>query len=134
MTKCGSGFYTTSPIRINKSSPTIKNSTFASNESRTISVPDGGAPEIADNHFSMGKISSAAIYYSAGEGKTGDINIHGNYVEGGTNIAIEVSAAKSSVTATALSGNTSSARRGLPRQLLRPRNPRRHHRKHAERQ
>ena len=105
VTKCGSGFYVKAPIRINKSSPTIKNSTFASNESRTIWI-EAGSPEIADNHFSLGKSSATAIYYGAGTSQTGNVNIHGNYAEGGTSTAIEVSAAASSITATTLSGNT----------------------------
>ncbi|HEY7456684.1 MAG TPA: right-handed parallel beta-helix repeat-containing protein, partial [Solirubrobacterales bacterium] len=105
VTNSGSGFYVKAPIKINKSSPTIKNSAFANTGFWTIWVTAGGSPEIADNSFV--NIDRAAIYWVAAAGDTGDVNIHGNYIEGGkTDGGIYVDAGASSVTATTLSGNT----------------------------
>ncbi len=106
VTKCGSTYWAKPAIQIKQSSPRIENSKFLSNDLWAIWMPEGGAPEIADNFFSTVG-GRSAIYYQAGEGKTGNINIHGNFIEGGkTDAAISVNASKSSITATTLSGNT----------------------------
>jgi hypothetical protein len=73
---CGTG-----GIAINGSSPTIKNSTLEHNASYGIKVSEGGSPEIANNRLANNPQSE--IYYSAGGTKTGEVNIHGNEVEGG---------------------------------------------------
>ena len=106
MSKSGSEYYVRAPIKIVKSSPTIKNSTFTNNAFWNIWVPEGGSPEIANNSFSLGTARSA-IYYQATTGQTGDVNIHDNYIEGGEiDPPIYVGANNSSVTGTTLSGNT----------------------------
>ena len=97
----GSGFRPT--VEVKASSPTITNSTFRKNGNYGIYAPEGGAPEIAHNSF----INSAwAIYYVSGEGKTGEVNIHDNFIEGGTS-GISASINKGSLaTGKTLSGNT----------------------------
>lgn len=105
VSKSGSSFYTKPAVKIVKSSPLIENSTFANDQFWTIWAPEGGAPEIANNKFIS--FNRSAIYYEAAAGQTGDINIHGNYMEGGeTDPAIYVGASGSAVTGTTLSGNT----------------------------
>ncbi|HEU4705601.1 MAG TPA: RHS repeat-associated core domain-containing protein, partial [Solirubrobacterales bacterium] len=105
ISNAGSEFYVKAPIQINKSSPTIENSVLANSAFWAIWIPEGGSPVIANNIF-LG-IGRSAIYYTAGEGQTGNINIHGNFIEGGkTDPAISVKGAKSAITATTLSGNT----------------------------
>ena len=105
ITKSGSSLYAKPAVKIVKSSPRIENSTFASNQFWTIWAPEGGSPEIANNKFLS--FHRSAIYYEAAAGQAGDINIHGNFLEGGeTDPAIYVGASGSAVTATTLSGNT----------------------------
>jgi RHS repeat-associated protein len=76
---CGGGV-----VKVNGgSSPTIKNSTFRKSTNSPVRVYDGGAPEIANNEFLSN--SATAIYYRASGTQTGEINIHGNLIEGGSN-------------------------------------------------
>ena len=110
ISKSGSETYVKPPIRINKASPTIKNSTIKNSGYHAIYIPEGGSPEIADNTILSsggygGTYKRGAIRYVAGKEVTGNVNIHGNYVEkcGG---GIDVTAAGSSVTATSLGGNS----------------------------
>jgi RHS repeat-associated protein len=72
---CGDG-----GIAVNGSSPTIKNSTLEHNASFGIKVTEGGSPEIANNRFANPNYN---IYYYASGTQKGEINIHGNEVEGG---------------------------------------------------
>jgi RHS repeat-associated protein len=72
---CGDG-----GIVIHGSSPTIKNSVIEHNDSFGIKVPEGGSPEIANNRFANPNYN---IYYNAAGTQKGEINIHGNEVEGG---------------------------------------------------
>jgi len=79
----------TGAIGIKGSSPTIKNSTFSHSYGYAIKVTEGGSPEIANNRFVAGILYS--IYYKAISTQSGEINIHGNEVEGGTNgIYVEI--------------------------------------------
>ena len=92
-------------IWIKGSSPTIANSTIKNAPYRGIWVDGGGAPEIANNTL----LNSywGAIVYDATTGQTGDVNIHGNVVEGGVKTAaIDISASGSSITGKSLGGNT----------------------------
>ncbi len=91
-------------IWIKKSSPTITNSTVFNSRQDGIRVEEGGAPEIADNDIINSY--STAIYYRASElSHTGEINIHGNAVEGGGS-GIDVNATGSAVGAKTLGTNT----------------------------
>jgi hypothetical protein len=95
-------------ISIKKSSPRITNSTFHSAGYYAIHVPNGGAPEIANDIFLNGE--KTPIYYRASTGETGEINIHDNYLEAGENTlyggGIDIAVSGSTVTAKTLSGNT----------------------------
>jgi parallel beta-helix repeat protein len=71
-------------------SPTIINSTFRKSSSGGITVQGGGGPEIANNSFVAN--SGTGIYYAAFSTEKGQVNIHDNLIEGGTN-GIEVSIA-----------------------------------------
>ncbi len=73
---CGTG-----DINVEGSSPTIKNSTISHSSNYGISVPVGGGPELANNHLFAN--SNTSIRYLAGSGQSGQLNIHGNTVEGG---------------------------------------------------
>ena len=70
------------------SSPTITNSTLRKSSTGAIRVQGGGSPEIANNTL-IGN-SAFGIFYSAFSTEAGQINIHDNFIEGGTN-GIEVS-------------------------------------------
>jgi RHS repeat-associated protein len=89
-------------IWIKRSSPRIVNSTIANSPNYSIWIPEGGSPEIAEDLIANG--ARAAILYSASTGKSGEVNIHGNVIEG-TNAGIIVNATGSTVTGKALSGN-----------------------------
>jgi len=93
----------TGAVAVNgSSSPTIKNSTFSKTSGYAIRVPEGGAPEIADNLV----LGSSGISYEAAGTKTGEINIHGNFVEGGANGIIANITSSGSVVGKNLGGNT----------------------------
>jgi len=62
-------------------SPTITNSTIRKSSSSGIRVDAGGSPEIADNALMS---NTVGIAYLASGTKTGEVNIHDNFVEGGT--------------------------------------------------
>jgi RHS repeat-associated protein len=70
-------------IAIEGVSPKITNSTIRNSYSSGIYVNSGGGPEIANNDFLAN--ADYGIYYLAGGALTGEINIHDNFVEGGTN-------------------------------------------------
>jgi RHS repeat-associated protein len=81
---CGDG-----AVVIKGSSPTIKNSTFEHDASFAIDATGGGSPEIANNRFANPNYN---IYYNAAGTQKGEINIHGNEVEGGqVGIEVEIS-------------------------------------------
>ncbi len=75
---CGTG-----TINIKESSPTITNSTIRKGANYGIIVENGGSPEIANNNF-IGN-ATYAVNYTAASTKTGEVNIHDNFVEGGAN-------------------------------------------------
>ncbi|HWN73752.1 MAG TPA: right-handed parallel beta-helix repeat-containing protein, partial [Solirubrobacterales bacterium] len=90
-------------ITIEGSSPTIVHSTIREACGYGITALSGGAPEIAEDTFVK---AGAAIAYSASSGQSGEINIHDNYVEGGSSgIGVSVKSG-ASVNAKALRGNT----------------------------
>ncbi|HEY2335395.1 MAG TPA: right-handed parallel beta-helix repeat-containing protein [Solirubrobacterales bacterium] len=100
------GFVTGSPaIEINGGAgPTISNSTIRNNQHAGIKVTEGGAPEITNDHLAAN--GSTAIQYAANKGNSGEINIHGNHIEGGTGgIAVTIESG-ATVNAKELSGNT----------------------------
>jgi RHS repeat-associated protein len=79
--KYGGGGLPATSIYVNRSSPTIKNSTIHHSSNRGIYASDGGAPEIADNTLYANKVG---IEYLADGTETGEINIYGNSLEGGS--------------------------------------------------
>ena len=92
-------------VEISAASPTITNSVFYKNKGYGILSPDGGSPEIAANSFSANG-GSSAIRYAAGNGESGEINIHDNDVEyGNGGIYVGINGTGSAV-GTDLSGNT----------------------------
>ncbi|HEX5928215.1 MAG TPA: hypothetical protein VFY48_02380, partial [Solirubrobacterales bacterium] len=94
---CGGG-----AIRVNGSaSPRIINSAFSKNSSYGVNVSEGGAPEVADNMF-----FGSGVSYAAAGTKTGEVNIHGNFVEGGPNGIIANITSTGSVVGKNLGGNT----------------------------
>jgi len=70
-----------SMVYVNGSSPTITNSTIHHSSADGIYVGAGGSPEIADNLLFANP--RYGIYYQATGTQTGEVNIHGNVVEGG---------------------------------------------------
>ena len=90
-------------VEVNGSSPTITNSVFRKNKNYGILAPEGGAPEVAHNSFYD---SAQAISYTAREGQSGEVNIHDNYVEGGTGGIFAKIYSGSSATGKTLSANT----------------------------
>ncbi len=91
-------------VEVSASSPKISNSVFRKNKSQGVYVPSGGSPEIADSDFFEN--GAYAIQYSANTGNSGEINIHGNYVEkGGGGIFARVFGT-ATVAGTTLSSNT----------------------------
>jgi YD repeat-containing protein len=100
------GSLTSGPIEIIKSSPTIRNSTFYRNRGSSIYISQGGAPEIANNHIGACSTGVATgIRYTAGSGATGEVNIHGNTIEG-CQKGIRVTTGLSSVKGKTLGANT----------------------------
>lgn len=73
---CGTG-----NVLVEGTSPTIKNSTISHSSTYGINIPAGGGPEIADNHLFAN--ANTNIRYVAEGAQTGEINIHGNTIEGG---------------------------------------------------
>ncbi|HSS94685.1 MAG TPA: right-handed parallel beta-helix repeat-containing protein [Candidatus Dormibacteraeota bacterium] len=98
----GGGSASYGVILINGASPTIRHSSFHDNL-YGIRIKNGGSPEIADNEI-YDNGSQPAIFYLEAGGKTGDINIHDNLIDGGeTGISIM---AGEETTSTSLAGNT----------------------------
>ncbi len=94
----------TGAVGIYGSSPTIKNSTFSHSYGYAIKVPEGGSPEIANNRLLTGE--TYAIFYEATGTQTGEVNIHGNEIEGGNNgIYVNVTST-GTVTGKTLDANT----------------------------
>jgi RHS repeat-associated protein len=90
-------------IKIEGVSPTITHSTVRNSTYWGIQVEGGGSPEIAyDEVLNNGR---SGIFYNAGTGNTGAINIHDNIVEGNSESGISISS-PSTVTGTSLGGNT----------------------------
>jgi RHS repeat-associated protein len=95
---CGAG-----TLLVEGASPTITNSTIRKSSSDGIKVQGGGSPEIANNSFIAN--SGTGIYYTSFSTEKGQINIHDNLIEGGTN-GIEVTMPTSGlVTGQSLGGN-----------------------------
>ncbi len=97
-------------IEVNASSPTISNSTIRKNSGQGIKVPKGGSPEIANNHlYENGGASGSTwcnVQYTSPSGSTGEVNIHGNYIEkGGSGICVNIPSG-GSATGKTLSANT----------------------------
>jgi RHS repeat-associated protein len=90
-------------IKINGVSPTITHSTVRNSTYWGIQVEGGGSPEIA--HDEVLNNGRSGIFYNAGTGNTGAINIHDNVVENNSESGIFVSS-PSTVTGTSLGGNT----------------------------
>jgi hypothetical protein len=91
-------------VYVRESSPTITNSTIAHSGSRGIDVFLGGGPEIANN--SILDNATMGVRYLGASSSTGAVNIHDNFVEGGTdgiNVSVEGAA---SVAGKSLGGNT----------------------------
>jgi RHS repeat-associated protein len=65
------------------SSPAITNSTIRKSASSAIKVEAGGSPEIASNALLAN--SGTAISYIAASSAAGTVDIHDNFIEGGTN-------------------------------------------------
>jgi len=85
-------------------SPTIKNSTIRNNTYWAIRVTGGGAPDIGSNTItSNGK---SAINFEEASGKSGEVKIHDNLIEGSENYGIYVWTSGSSATGATLGGNT----------------------------
>ncbi|HEX5990700.1 MAG TPA: right-handed parallel beta-helix repeat-containing protein [Solirubrobacterales bacterium] len=91
-------------ILIKKSSPTIKNSTITETAFRGIEVKEGGSPEIADNEITD-SANAGILYTATAAGNTGQVDIHGNTIEG-ANAGIVVNTSGSAVTGKTLSSNT----------------------------
>jgi len=91
-------------IEINSSSPTITNSTFLRSDNQAIYIPKGGSPNIGNNDFINNDLS--AIWYIGTKESTGEINIHGNYVEGGGSGISATVESGASIAGKTLSGNT----------------------------
>jgi Right handed beta helix region/Vacuolar protein sorting-associated protein 62 len=91
-------------ITINKSSPTIEHSTITKSGYGAISIPEGGAPEIAHNAILEGG-SFSAIYYSSNESSSGEVSIHDNLIEGNGGYGISIYES-GPVTAGSVGGNT----------------------------
>ena len=85
-------------------SPTITNSTVSQSWGYAIKVTEGGSPEIADNAV-LGS-ESYGIYYKANGTQTGTVDIHGNYVEGGSNGIYVESTSTGSIFGKSLGANT----------------------------
>ncbi len=94
----------TGAIGIYGSSPTIENSTFQDNHGYAIKVAEGGSPEIANNRILNS--GTHGIYYKTASTQTGEVNIHGNYVEGGLNGIIVENNGTGAVFGKTLGGNT----------------------------
>ena len=96
-------------VEVNASSPTIINSTIRKSSAQGIKVPNGGSPEIANNKlFENGGSGSfwCNVQYTSPSGASGEVNIHGNYIEkGGTGICVNIPSGGSAFGKT-LSGNT----------------------------
>ncbi|HEY2480446.1 MAG TPA: right-handed parallel beta-helix repeat-containing protein, partial [Solirubrobacterales bacterium] len=90
-------------IYIEGSSPTIKDSTISHSADIGIEIESGGSPEIADDRL----VADAryGIHYTAGSGQTGEVNIHGNEIEGGGD-GIAVSVTGSGIVGKSLGANT----------------------------
>jgi RHS repeat-associated protein len=73
---CGTG-----NVLVEGVSPTIESSTISHSSTYGINIPAGGGPEIADN--SIFANANTNIRYVAEGTQTGEINIHGNTIEGG---------------------------------------------------
>jgi RHS repeat-associated protein len=71
-----------STIVVKGSSPTITNSVIRNSWKTGISVEGGGSPEIANNLVLANP--TYGIKYQATLAQTGEVNIHDNFVEGGT--------------------------------------------------
>jgi YD repeat-containing protein len=96
---CGNG-----SINVEGSSPTIKNSVIRNSTSNAIKVSGGGAPEIADNQLLA---NNSGIYLNATGSQSGEVNIHGNYVEGGaTGIEVMLANTTGSFPGKSLGGNS----------------------------
>jgi RHS repeat-associated protein len=91
-------------IWVNGSSPTITNSTIRKSYSVGINVEAGGSPEIASNDLLAN--ASGGITYSAAGTKTGQVNIHDNFIEGGLNGIYVNITSTGSVVGKNLGGNT----------------------------
>jgi RHS repeat-associated protein len=100
----GNGLLEYGAVEVNASSPTIKNSVVRKSASYGIRMSHGGSPEIANN--SLYNNGASAISYTSNTGDSGDINIHGNYVEGGGYGILVNVFNEAKVTGTTLSGNT----------------------------
>jgi len=91
-------------IEINDSSPSILNSTIRGSANGGINIPKGGSPNIGND--SVIGSAKAAIQYIGPKESTGEVNIHGNYVEGGTSGISAVVEGNATIVGKALSGNT----------------------------
>ena len=96
-------------VEVNASSPTIVNSTIRKSSAQGIKIPSGGSPEIANNKlFENGGSGSfwCNVQYTSPSGASGEVNIHGNYIEkGGSGICVNIPSGGSAFGKT-LSGNT----------------------------
>jgi RHS repeat-associated protein len=98
-------------VEVNASAPRISNSTFRNNKGYGIRMSHGGSPEIANNKlFNNGE---AAISYTSNTGDSGEIKIHGNYVEGGPYGIGAWVFGSAAVTAKTLSANTVVGSKGI---------------------
>jgi RHS repeat-associated protein len=91
-------------IYVEGSSPTITNSTIRKSYSAGIRVEMGGSPHIANNNVLAN--AGYGIYYSAAGKQTGEINIHDNFVEGGTDGIYVNITSSGSVVGKSLGANT----------------------------
>jgi RHS repeat-associated protein len=100
--KCG-GSGGVGMIWVNGSSPRITNSLVYKSASAGINIDIGGGPEIANNIV----IASATygIRYLAASNQAGEVNIHDNFVEGGTHGIYVKITSSGSVPGKALGGN-----------------------------
>ena len=90
-------------ILINGASPTIRHSSFHDNSTGGIRIKNGGSPEIADNVIYDNGSQPGILYYES-FGKSGEVDIHDNFVEGGeTGISIQ---AGEEIISGSLAGNT----------------------------
>ena len=76
------GYYSDGTIEVRESSPTIENSTIIHSRSGGIMVNGGGSPEISGNQI-QNRPGYKGISYLASPHRSGEVNIHGNYVSGG---------------------------------------------------